>query len=206
MAKNSQKKPTTQTAAPEEKVENIEPINEEVLKQASAVTGINAEIEAFKKQAEEFKDAALRAAAEADNTRKRAAKDVEEANKYGISSLAQDLISVLENLQRTTDAIPEEAKSDGIIKNLSDGVELTKKELLNVFEKRGIKRIEPEIGERFDHNFHQAMAQIEDPKFDSGCIIQVMQAGYVIHDRLLRPAMVTVSKGNPAKPQVDTSA
>lgn len=205
MAKNSQKNQEAQET-PEEQIENIEEIPEAIKEQASAATGINEELEAFKKQAEEFKDAALRAAADADNTRKRAAKDVDEANKYGISSIAKDLISVLENLQRTTDAIPEEAKSDGIIKNLFDGVDLTKKELMGIFEKRGIQRIEPEIGAKFDHNFHQAMAQVEDPKFDSGCIIHVMQAGYIIHDRLLRPAMVTVSKATTEQPQVDTSA
>lgn len=202
MGKNTEKKAQEQ-AAPEEISEGIA---EDVLKQAKEAGGINAELESLKQQAEEFKDSALRAAAEAENIRKRAAKEVDEANKYGVSSIAKDLISVVENLQRALDAIPEEAKSDGVVKNLYDGVDLTKKELLSIFERRGIKRIEPQVGDKFDHNFHQAMAQVEDPKFEAGCIINSMQSGYVIHDRLLRPAMVVVSKGGPAKPTLDTSA
>ena len=202
MAKNNKKSNQEEQAEPE----NIQEISESVKEEARLASGAGAEIEILKQQVDEFKDTAMRAAADAENTRKRAAKEVEEANKYGVASLAQDLISVVENMQRTLDAISEEAKKDGVIKNLFDGVDLTKKELLAIFERRGIKRIEPEIGEKFDHNFHQAMAQVEDPKFEAGSIIQVMQAGYVIHDRLLRPAMVTVSKGEPQESLVDTSA
>lgn len=202
MAKNNKKKQEGQ----EQPEDNIENIAAEVLEEAKQAGGANAEIEALKLQAEQYKDAALRAAADAENTRKRAAKEVDESNKYGVSSIAKDLISVVENLQRALDAIPAEAQKDGVVKNLFDGVDLTKKELLAVFERRGIKRIEPQLGEKFDHNFHQAMAQVEDPIVEAGCIIQVMQAGYVIHDRLLRPAMVTVSKGDPQQPMVDTSA
>ena len=97
-------------------------------------------------------------------------------------------------------------EADAIVVNLFEGVDLTRKELLGVFEKRGIQRVEPNIGDKFDHNLHQAMAQVEDPKVEPGCIIQSMQSGYILHERLLRPAMVVVSKGNSGKPSVDTSA
>lgn len=204
MVENNNKSQEEQAQEVAEEI--LSDIPEEIKEQAKQAGGVNEEIEALKKQAEEFKDAALRAKAEAENVRRRAAKDVEEANKYGVSAFAKDLISVVENMQRALDAVPEEAQKDGVIKNLVDGVDLTQKELLGIFERRGIKRIDPELGEKFDHNFHQAMAQVEDPKFEAGCIINVMQAGYVIHDRLLRPAMVAVSKGQAQQPSVDTSA
>ena len=156
-----------------------------------------------------MKDALMRTAADAENTRKRAQKEVEDANKYGVSTFAKDLIQVLENLQRTLDSVPEDQRQEGLMKNIFEGVDLTKKELLSIFERRNIKRVEPKSGEKFDHNLHQALAQVEDPKFEQGAIIQCVQAGYVIHDRLLRPALVTVSKGvvnNQAAHKVDTSA
>lgn len=179
-------------------------IPEAVKEQAAEAVNQNqpnvAELEA---KVAELKDVLMRAVADAENTRKRAQKEVEDANKYAAATFAKDLLNVSENLQRALDSVPADQKV------LFEGVELTKKELLSVFERRGIKRIEPQTGEKFDHNLHQAIAQVEDPKFEQGAIIQVVQAGYVIHDRLLRPAMVTVSKGvvnNQASPKVDTSA
>ncbi len=161
----------------------------------------NAELQA---KHDEMKDNMMRALADADNTRKRAAKEVEEANRYGVSSLAKDLITVLENLQRATDTAPQAETQS--VKDFIQGVDLTRKELLNIFERRGIKRIEPKPGEKFDHNLHQAVAQVEDHKYEPGAVLQVIQSGYIIHDRLLRPAMVTVSKGAPAQSSVDTTA
>ena len=148
---------------------------------------------------EEMRGNMMRALAEAENTRKRAAKEVEEANRYGVSSIAKDLISVLENLTRAIEAAPAEHKAH------FEGVDLTRKELLNVFERRGIKRIDPQPGEKFDHNIHQAITQIEDPNFAPGAVVQVVQSGYIIHDRLLRPAMVAVAKAPPVPPKVDTT-
>lgn len=148
---------------------------------------------------EEMRGNMMRALADADNVRKRAAKEVEEANKYGVSSIAKDLISVLENLTRAIESAPVEHKT------LFEGVDLTRKELMNVFERRGIKRIDPTPGEKFDHNIHQAITQIEDHNFAPGAVVQVVQAGYIIHDRLLRPAMVAVAKAPPAPPKVDTT-
>ena len=153
---------------------------------------------------DEMKDTMMRALADAENTRKRAAKEVEEANRYGTSSLAKDLIVVLENLQRAIDTAPQ-AESQAV-KDFLEGVNLTRKELANIFERRGIRKVEPKPGEKFDHNLHQAVAQVEDHKYEPGAVLQVIQSGYILHDRLLRPAMVTVSKGAPQQASVDTTA
>ena len=118
------------------------------------------------------------------------------------------MVSVLENLRRASESIPPDARdSNPVFKTLGEGVDLTLQELLNIFVKYGIRRIDPQ-GEKFDHNFHQAVTQVERDDVPPGTVVQVVQAGYLIHDRLLRPAMVAVSKqpgGEPPK-QVDTTA
>lgn len=142
-----------------------------------------------------MKDQLLRAVAETENLRRRAEKQIEEAGKFAITSFARDLINVQENLYRATDTIPEAALQESVIlKNVVDGVEMTKRELSNVFERHGITRIEPAIGTAFDHNLHQAVVQIPDSVNPPGSIANVMQAGYILKDRLLRPAMVGVAK------------
>lgn len=153
-----------------------------------------------------LKDKLLRAVAEADNIRKRGQRDVEETAKYAVAPLAKDLVSVLENLSRAIESIPpEQAASNPTLKSLLSGVEMTRGELLSAFERNGIKRIEP-LGQKFDHNFHQAVVQIESPDHETGTVVQVLQAGYVIHERLLRPAMVGVAKHGDAPKKVDTRA
>ncbi len=144
--------------------------------------------------AKELKDQLLRALAEMDNTRKRAQKDVEEANKYAVAGLARDLINVLENLHRAAESVPQEAlQQNEVLQNFFKGVEITRNELLKIFDKYGIRRIDPQ-GEKFDHRYHQALMQVEDPGVAAGAIVQVMQAGYVMKERLLRPALVSVAK------------
>ncbi len=150
------------------------------------------EIEFLKEENAKLKDQALRALAEAENTRKRAERDVEEAIKYGVTGFARDMISILENLNRAELSIPKDDNNE-LIKNIGEGIGMTKRELLKIFEQNGIKRIDP-LGEKFDHNFHQAVAQVDDDKNQPGTIVQVVQAGYVIKDRLLRPALVAVAK------------
>ncbi len=157
------------------------------------------------KEIASLKDHILRARAEAENTRKRTERELADMSKYAVTSFARDLVDVLENLQRATASIPEELKeSQPAVASLATGVEMTQKELLSIFEKQGIRRLDP-MGEKFNHNYHQAVAQIETPETEPGTIVQVLQAGYVIHDRLLRPAMVGVAAGAAAK-QVDTKA
>jgi molecular chaperone GrpE len=153
-----------------------------------------------------LKDGVLRAKAEAENIRKRGERELADMSKYAVTGCARELVSVLENLQRATNSIPAELKeSQPAVANLSIGVEMTLNELLSVFEKHGIRRIDP-LGEKFDHHFHQAVAQIETPDAEPGTIVQVLAAGYVIHDRLLRPAMVGVAAAASTTKQVDTKA
>lgn len=140
-----------------------------------------------------MKDQALRALAETENTRRRSERELADMNKYAVTNFAKDLVNVLENLQRATDAIPAELRNNQpAVNSLATGVEMTLKELLTVFERYGIVRIDP-MGQKFDHNYHQAVAQIDAPDAEPGSVVQVLQAGYSIHDRLLRPAMVAVA-------------
>ncbi len=151
-----------------------------------------------------LKDQALRALAETENTRRRGERELQDMSKYAVTGFARDLVSVLENLQRALDSIPADMKeAQPAVANLAVGVEMTLKELLAAFNKQGIQRLDP-MGQKFDHNFHQAVAQIDVPDAEAGTVVQVLQAGYVIHDRLLRPAMVGVAAGT-AK-QVNASA
>lgn len=153
-----------------------------------------------------MKDQALRALAEAENTRRRAEREVADSAKYAVSSFARDLVNVLENLQRATDAIsPELRASQPAVASLATGVEMTLQELLQVFERHGIKRINP-VGEKFDHNLHQAVAQVESADAEAGTVVQVLAAGYSIHDRLLRPAMVSVATANNSTGALNTQA
>jgi len=158
-------------------------------------------IVALESETAALKDQLLRALAEAENTRRRADRDRSEAAKYGAVGLARDLLSVADNLRRALDALPENARKDGAdwAKDLITGVELIEKDFLDAFARHGIVKLEP-VGEPFDHNFHQAMFELEDREKPAGTVVQLMQAGYRLHDRLLRAAMVGVSKGGP-KPE-----
>ena len=139
-----------------------------------------------------MKDQLLRALAEAENVRKRAAQDKEEALKYGVSAFARDMISICDNLRRALDHVEKDEMSDSM-KAFVEGVELTESELLSAFEKHGIQKVDP-LGETFDSNLHQAMFEQESEEYEPGTVMQVMQPGYTIHDRLLKPAMVGVAK------------
>jgi molecular chaperone GrpE len=159
-------------------------------------------------QAEEIatlKDQLIRSVAEMENLRKRHERDMQDARKYAVTGFARDMVGVMENLQLALLNIPEEArKADEKLGTLAEGVEMTANELTRIFQNHGIVRITP-LGEKFNHNFHQAVAQVEDASKEAGTITQVLQAGYIIHDRLLRPAMVTVAKAAGGV-KVDTQA
>ncbi len=143
---------------------------------------------------EKYKDQNIRLAAEIENIRKRSLRDLEEANKYSTGKFAKDLIEVLENLYRAEASINlKELEHSPILKQIFSGVELTKKSLIDAFEKQSIKRFDP-IGEQFNHELHQAITQIPSTEHKNGTIVQVIQAGYTLHDRLLRPALVAVAK------------
>lgn len=141
----------------------------------------------------ELKDRLLRAAAEVENTRRRAKKDVEDASNYAVTKFARDLLDVGDNLRRALEAAGNDANADPAMKTLIDGVEMTEKSLLKAFEQNGIEKLEP-LGEKLDPNQHQAVFEMPNPAYPDGHVAQVMQAGYVLKGRLLRPAMVGVTK------------
>lgn len=166
--------------------------------QAQTAT-ISAELEQARAEVAEYKDKALRAVAEFENFRRRAEKERDDVAKYAISNFAREILPVADNLRRALDSQPSvQGEAAAPLKAFVSGVELTERELLAAFERFGLKKIEP-MGQPFDHNFHQAMFEIEDPNQPPGTVVQVMQAGYLLKDRLLRPALVGVSKGGQAK-------
>ena len=153
---------------------------------------------------DDTKDRLLRAMAETENLRRRAVREREDAGKYAISGFARDMLSVLDNLRRALDSLPTDARQNETLSGLVAGVEMTERELLSTFERHGISRLEPK-GEKFDHNFHQAMFHVDGSDQPDGTIVEVVQAGYVIADRLLRPAMVGVAKAaNQAEAETET--
>lgn len=157
------------------------------------------------KENEELKDRALRVVAEMENLRRRTARDVQDARAYAVTNFARDMLQVADNLQRALDAIPAEAKlsGDAGFTALIEGVDITARGLLGTLERHGVKKLEPN-GEKFDPNFHQAMFEVPNPEVATGTVVEVVQPGYSIGDRVLRPAMVGVSKGGP-KPAASTA-
>ncbi|MAS13844.1 MAG: nucleotide exchange factor GrpE [Nitratireductor sp.] len=150
------------------------------------------------KENEELKERALRLAAEMENLRKRTARDVAEARSYSIAGFARDMLTVSDNLRRALEAVPAEARAagDSGLSSLMEGVEMTERSMLSTLERHGVKQIDPK-GERFDPHFHQAMFEVPDPETPENTVVQVVQQGYVIGERVLRPAMVGVAKGGP---------
>jgi molecular chaperone GrpE len=147
-----------------------------------------------------LKDQLLRALAETENVRRRSQREREEQVRYAAAGMARDLLNVADNLRRALDAVPAAAlESDEALRTLADGVALTERELLAAFERNAIRKLEPAPGERFDPNLHQAMFEVPNTGQPSGTVVQVMQPGWIMHDRLLRPALVAVAKGNPAE-------
>jgi molecular chaperone GrpE len=172
------------------------------------------EIERLSDEVAELNDKLLRAVAETENLRRRTTREREETGKYAVTGFARDLLSVADNLRRALDSLSDDNRADESLGGLISGVEATERELLAVFERNKISRIDPE-GEKFDHNFHQAMFEVADSGQPAGTVVNVMQPGYVIADRLLRPAMVGIAKGGngngegddgDAKPHIDTKA
>ncbi|MDB4115407.1 nucleotide exchange factor GrpE, partial [Planktomarina sp.] len=149
------------------------------------------ELDSLRAERDELKDKWMRALADAENSRKRSEKDRREAENYGGSKLARDLLPVYDNLKRGLDVVTEDQRE--LASALIEGVELTMREIVNVFKKHGIEPIVPEIGDKFDPQDHEAMFEASVPGTKSGDIIQVMAEGFMLHDRLLRPAQVGVS-------------
>ena len=174
----------TDTAETPEAADNVVPLNADTPE--ATIAALQAELAALK-------DQTLRALAEAENTRKRAVKERDDAMKYGTTALAKELLGVADNLRRALDHTAT-LESDAA-RNFVTGVEATERQLLQAFERAGIKKIEP-LGEMFDPNFHRVMMELDGTGKPAGTVVQVLQPGYVIHDRLLREALVGVARAS----------
>ena len=170
-----------------------EQVSEEPKDQEEAEISPEDLIEKLNEEITSLKDQRLRAIAELENFRKRAEKDQSDALKYGISNFAKEIINIRDNIERAQGSISDEAKNNEAIKSVIEGIDLIAQSVVSTFEKIGIKKIES-LNEKFDHNLHQAMMEIENEELEPGTIVQELIPGYTLHDRLLRPAMVGVSK------------
>jgi molecular chaperone GrpE len=174
----------------------------------AAAAAAAADAAALAQEAADYKDRLLRTLADMENLRRRTDREVAETRAYGIASFARDLVGVADNMRRALESAREgggEAGGGGGAKALLDGVELTERELLKVLEKHGVKQFDPQ-GAKFDPNLHQAMFEVPDPNVPAGSVVQVIQPGYMIGERVLRPAMVGVSKGGPKTAPPERSA
>ena len=170
--------------------------------EAADAPAADAEAQAAAENAE-LKDRLLRAMAEMENVRRRTEREKQDTARYAISNFARDVLTIGDNLKRAIDHVPAEAAAqDPALKSFLEGVELTERELLNMLERHGVTRIEP-AGQRFDPNCHQAMYEVPNADVPEGTVVEVMQAGYMIGDRCLRPALVAVSKGAKAAPAAE---
>lgn len=162
--------------------------------------GQTAQIAALQSEIAEMKDKMLRVLADADNTRKRAERMQIDATKYAVSGFARDLLDVADNLRRALDAIPADGRAaDPILNNFAEGIEATERNMAAALEKNGLRKIAPVSG-RFDANVHEVMFEADVAGKNAGEIIQLIEPGYMLHDRLIRPARVGVAKGDPSKP------
>jgi len=162
--------------------------------------------EALAKELAEARDKTLRTLAEMENLRQRTRREVADSKVYGITGFARDVLDIADSLQRTIDAVPAETResADPLLKSLIEGVELTERSLLSALEKNGVKKFDPH-GEKFNPNFQQAMYEVPDASVPAGTVVQVVQAGYMIGERVLRPALVGVSKGGAKAPAAEQS-
>ena len=159
----------------------------------SQVKNVNDDISKLNEEIENLKEERLRTLAEMDNLRKRFEKDKIDSIRYGNHNLARDILTLGDNLSRALDAISSDEKRSESFNNLIDGLNIVQKEFVTILEKHGVKKIES-INKKFDHNYHQAMLEVETDEFNEGYVVQEIQSGFTMHDRLLRPSMVGVSK------------
>src|SRR5579864_2325962 len=160
-----------------------------------------ARIAALEAELAEAKDRLLRTLAESENQRRRAQRERDDTQRYAAANFAKDLLDVADNLGRALASVSVNDVQDERLKSLLEGVAATERALLAAFERNGIKRIEPRLGDRFDFNLHQAMFEVENSGRPAGAVVQVLQPGYQMHDRLLRPALVGVAKAEAAPPK-----
>jgi len=171
-------------------------VENEAVKEAAA--GEPDALELLKAENTELRDRYLRLAAEMDNLRRRTEREVKDAKSYSVAGFARDMLAVSDNLRRALDAIPAEAKAaaDAGLTTLIEGVDMTERSMLSALERHGVRKLEP-VGQKFDPNFHQAMFEVPNTEVPNNTVVQVVQAGFSIGERVLRPAMVGVAKGGP---------
>lgn len=161
---------------------------------AARIAELETKLAAAEAEASGAKDQALRALAEAENTRRRIQREAEEREKFALSGFARELVGGVDNLRRALETLPGDARTtDARLDQFAQGVELTEREFMAILERNGIKRVHPQ-GQAFDHNLHQAIAQAESAEHAPGTVLQVVQSGYTLHGRILRPALVVVAK------------
>jgi molecular chaperone GrpE len=197
--------PAPQEAAP---APSPEPQAQTEPQAEAAAPAPDARIAELEADVAKLKSEVLYARADTENVRRRLEQQADDRGRYAVAQFAKDVLSVADNLRRALDAVPPSSREGNDIANtLTQGVEMTERELLGTFERYGIKPVEA-MGARFDPNLHQAMMEVEDPGKPEGTVVMVMQSGYTIHDRLLRPALVGIAKGGPKATggNVDTSA
>src|ERR671916_913036 len=155
----------------------------------------------------DLKDKLLRLMADMENLRRRTEREVADARTYAVANFARDMLNVADNVRRAIDSVPAEARStaEGAFKGLIEGIDLTERDLLKTLERHGVKKLEPQ-GQKFDPNLHQAMLEVPNPEVPNGTVVQVVQSGYVIGERVLRPALVGVAKGGPKAAAANDSA
>lgn len=198
----------TQTTARNAASETEEAQDRDTATEPAGATGDapdpGARIAALEEENQTLRDRVLRTMAEMENLRRRTEKEKADASLYAIAKFARDMLTVADNLARALQAVPAEARenADEAMKALIEGVELTQRDMLNQFERHQIRRLDPK-GEKFDPNFHQAMFEVPDPSVPNGTVKEVVQEGYVIGERVLRPALVGVAKGGPKAPPAD---
>lgn len=197
----SKSKETSKSADDEKKIDDEQsPAQEKVIDDDKLESSDSEEdndneiISDLEQKVSDLKDQLMRTLADGENLRKRTLKDVEHSKKYSHISFVKDLVSSVDNLQRALEAVPEDKSSlPEPIKNLIIGLEIVEKEIISTLEKHNVKQIDP-LGEKFDYNFHQAMFEVPTNDDEPGTVVQVSQKGYILHDRLVRPAMVGISK------------
>ena len=174
--------------------QTAEPANDAALGSAAEADPI-AVLEAEKA---DLKDKLLRLMADMENLRRRTAREITDARTYAVTNFARDMLNVADNVRRAIESVPEEDRStaEGSFKGLIEGIDLTERDLLKNLERHGVKQLDPQ-GQKFDPNLHQAMFEVPNPDVPNGTVVQVVQTGYVIGDRVLRPALVGVAKGGP---------
>ena len=197
----SKSKETSKSADDEKKIDDEQsPAQDQVIEDETSDSSNSEEennseiISDLEQKVSDLKDQLMRTLADGENLRKRTLKDVEHSKKYSHISFVKDLVSSVDNLQRALEAVPEDKSSlPEPIKNLIIGLEIVEKEITSTLEKHNVKQIDP-LGEKFDYNFHQAMFEVPTNDDEPGTVVQVSQKGYILHDRLVRPAMVGISK------------